>query len=203
MKNRITLKYGRNPELNYIQLEHRSRIPLIGPGICTASLQVPQFNINCDISLKHEFKFDKSPKIFMEVDLCCIEDNHLKGIVDIEYKSKNPLKAFSKLEIEFLDKHYMYEGQIKEKALLNQASITYVSLKIPKLDVNLKAIYEDFKRSVDLDFKLKTDRLRHIIALILAETGEKKHFHLEIVPDAAYQPQRKSFVIFDFRIKKT
>ncbi|GIY08698.1 vitellogenin [Caerostris darwini] len=279
MKNRITLKYGRNPELNYIHLEHRSRIPLIGPGICTASLQAPQFNINCDIALKHEFKFDKSPKIFMEVDLCCIEDSHLKGIVDIEYKSKNPLKAFSKLEIEFLDKHYMYEGQIKEKsknviegkskfqydkekyiefnfeqhrlsdnsrfhheiesyfltpttlspvksrgslqisseslaivgeigskyslqALLNQASITYVSLKMPKLDVNLKAIYEDFKRSVDLDFKLKTDRLRHIIALILAETGEKKHFHLEIVPDAAYQPHRKVLLSSILELKK-
>lgn len=283
LKNDLTLKYGRNPETQYVTIKHKSRIPESGRGECKVSVKAPQFNVESELTVSHEMEGGDAPKVYLEADLALRQDKHYKSLFLVEYESKLPLKAHSRAEFEYptgkvaywdeieetsrnqfegkssfqwregkkVELKYKYqqlsdeykfhheletslkvpsshipiksmasiklsesslslEGQLNmEKnaeysvqAHLNRRGVNHVSLKTPQVEGKLKVRNEENKKSLDLDLKLKNRASRRITASAVAELGDAKSFHLEVLPDADRRPEQKVLLSTSFEANR-
>ncbi|CAL1271066.1 unnamed protein product [Larinioides sclopetarius] len=152
MKNDIMLKYGRHSEKNYVQLKQNSTIAKSGHGLSTAFLEISSLNMSYKAIIKHYLDFSVSPKIHVEADICYEDNKHIKGLVDVKYESKLPLKINGKFEVEYPGGHYIYEETItqtsvnstegKAKFQYKEGKVIELTYKIQTLSNNSALHYE-------------------------------------------------------------
>ncbi|GFS28462.1 vitellogenin [Trichonephila inaurata madagascariensis] len=159
LKNNITLKYGRNPENTYIRLTHSSKVDTSGSRECTISLENTQTNIKYDLKLKHYLEWSQTPKLLVDADLCYGEDKHASIYLDVNYISKSPLKATSKLEIEYLGEHIVLEDEVSEPSKDVIEGRSFLRYK-PGKEIEFRYIYQklcnEFKFYHKIETSLKT-----------------------------------------------
>ncbi|XP_054708310.1 apolipophorins-like [Uloborus diversus] len=113
LKNDITLKYGRNPEKNYITVLHSSQMPRNAPGECRLSVKAPEFHIDSELKVSHEYQ--KNSKISVETDLRYKQEKHIKCLLNWEKPSRKPLKQNVRLEVELpSQRKLMYQDEVQE-----------------------------------------------------------------------------------------
>ncbi|GFQ73679.1 apolipophorins [Trichonephila clavata] len=162
LKNNITLKYGRNPENTYIHVTHSSKVDTSGTRECTISLENTRTNIKYDLKLKHYLEWSQTPKLLVDANLCYGEDKHAKIYLDVNYISKSPLKAKSKLEIEYLGEHIILEDEVFEprKNVIEGRSHLRCTPRFKFQEVEFKYIYQklsnEFKFHHKIESSLKT-----------------------------------------------
>lgn len=111
MKNDITLRYGRDPDSQYINILHSSRM-FAQPGECRIAVKAPEFKIDSDLTVTHDI--EKSSRIHAECDLRYKEDKHVKAKLHLDNLSERPLKLKVKAEIETPSRKMMYQDEVEE-----------------------------------------------------------------------------------------
>lgn len=112
--------------------------------------------------------------------------------------SQSPIK--NKASIEISSEKVGIEGRLSldrkseysMKAQLNKRGASYVNLKAPKLEGNLKLVNENEKKAADFDLKSTLFRRpRHVIASASLGLGSLKKVETEICLDADRKPEDK------------
>ncbi|GFU36170.1 vitellogenin [Nephila pilipes] len=159
LRNNMTLKYGHNPESTYIRLMQSYNKPSTGPGECRISLEIPQRSINYELTLKHDLELSKTPKLFVEADLCNHGNTHSKIHLDVNYESKSPLKATSKLEILHPGVYIVLQDEIVQtsKNVIDGTSrLQYKQGKEIELKYKYEKLSDEFKFHHKIEGSLKT-----------------------------------------------
>ncbi|GBM04804.1 Vitellogenin [Araneus ventricosus] len=159
LKNDVILKYGSNPEKFFIHLQQQSRMPELSNGVNEVRLKVPHLNVNYQLLIKHDLKLTATPKLYAEAELSYKDDKHIKGIVDVKYESKSPLKASARLELEHPGGHYIFENEIVETSyniIEGKSKLQYKHGKIIQLKYKYKKLSDDSKFHHDIESSLQT-----------------------------------------------
>ncbi|GBM04816.1 hypothetical protein AVEN_20246-1 [Araneus ventricosus] len=159
MKNDIILKYGRYPEKNYVHLKQNSSIAKSGHGRCTAFLEIPSLNVSYKAIIKHDLDFGVSPKMHVEADICYEDNKHVKGLVDVKYESKLPLKANGKIEVEFPGGHYIYEetiAQTSDNVTEGKSKFQYIEGKVIELTYKIQTFSNNSVLHYEIESSFKT-----------------------------------------------
>ncbi|CAL1271053.1 unnamed protein product [Larinioides sclopetarius] len=159
IKNSVALKYGKDPEKNYINLKQMSRVPQLGRGENTASIEIPQRNISYEVSVKHHLEIGTTSKFQIDTDIRYNQDKHVKGLIDVNYQSKGPLKATGKFELQHNGAHYIYEDEIVERndqVIEGKSRFQYAEGKDIQLTYNYKKLSDDSKFHHEIESSLQT-----------------------------------------------
>ncbi|XP_055927996.1 uncharacterized protein LOC129959198 [Argiope bruennichi] len=159
IKNNLTLKYGQNPEKNYINLKQVSRLPPSGRGENMAAIEIPQLNVNYEVSVKHNLEMGATPRFQVDADLLYNQDKRVKGLIDLKYQSKAPLKASGKFELKHAGGHYIYEDEIVERSdnvIEGKSRFQYEEGKVIQLKYNYKRLSDDSKLHHEIESSLQT-----------------------------------------------
>ncbi|GBM04802.1 Vitellogenin [Araneus ventricosus] len=159
IRNDVALKYGKDPEKNYINLKQVSRVPQLGRGENTASVEISQLNISYEVSVKHHLEISATSKFQIDADIRYNQAKHVKGLIDVNYQSKGPLKATGKFELEHNGVHYVYEDEILErndKLIEGKSKFQYEEGKVIQLKYNYKRLSDDSKFHHEIESSLQT-----------------------------------------------
>lgn len=278
LKNDITLKYGRDPEQQYINIIQSSRLNPTQPGECKIAVKAPQFDIDSDLTISHDIQL--SSKVHADIDLRYRQDKHVKAKFHVDKLSEKPLKLKMKAEVQTPSKRMLYQDELEEvsqnsyrgnaafewspekrtefqykyqklsdrsklhheietslrlpsaqspiknkatilitsekvgiegrvsldrvseysmKAQLHKRGASYINLKVPKLEGNLKFVNDDEKKAADLDLKSALFRRpRHITASASLGLGKQKMLETEIDWDADKTIESKFLISSSF-----
>ncbi|KAG8186038.1 hypothetical protein JTE90_007424 [Oedothorax gibbosus] len=158
LKNDLTLKYGRLPETQYVNIKHRSRISESGRCESKVSVKVPQFNVDSELSVTHELEGGNVPKVYLEADLALRQDKHYKSLFTVEYESKMPLKAHSRAELEYPGGKLAYWDEIEETSrnqFEGKSSFQWREGKQVELKYKYQQLSDDYKLHHELETSLK------------------------------------------------
>lgn len=271
LKSDVTLKYGTDPENQYVNILYSNRMRQSQPGECKVAIKAPQFGVDSDLTVSHDIEMNS--RLHADVDLRYTEDKHVKGKLHVDRLSERPLKLKMKAEIQTPDRRMSYQDELEEtspdsykgnavcewgagkrtelqykyqklsdrskfhhefetslrlpssqspikhktsieissgkvgvegrvslnrrseftfKAQLNKQGSSYVTLKVPKLEGNLKLVNDDDKKAADLDLKSSFFRQsRHVTASASLGLGSQKKFETELCLNADTDPEDK------------